>query len=190
MNQSTLAEIAIHEAGHAVCSMLLGKPSGCAVFEGDAGGSPGGVAGNGAALEEMPEADNYMPEKLSGQYEGSTPRRLLERATVFAAGDVAVRLGRMPCTLRPWQDRIAIYEMARAFIGGEDLMTTRRFTELAEANAERILGPVFFRVRAVADALVERRRLTADEVRTVFDETKGTEDEDTSTQETLSRVSD
>lgn len=167
-------EITIHECGHAVVSMLLGEPAGAAVFAGTGTQSPGGVSGNDSQLGAQPDNDGYTPESLAGIYDNEGMQELLDRATIFAAGDVAVELARITPTLKAWQDHFSIYEMARSFLGEtSDYHTERAFQDLAYARARRLLSPNWYKVQAVASALAERGRLSAAEVEQIFTDTKG-----------------
>ena len=136
-NRQTLRRAAIHEAGHAVACAVLGIPM-VAVTIAD-----------GFYLHR----DRYRPPRGLG---------VECLATMCLSGPAAEAALCGPITDGGDREDIA---MARSYLGGDELATIAELYRLQGAAA-RLVGSrwALLRIRAIADALLERGTLTADQI--------------------------
>lgn len=125
----------------------------------------------GSIAQDAPPLDpeEHSFEQLKDSWVGDSFSKLLDSATVTAAGATAVdlALGRYSWSVHG-SDLVHIECMAQALKHGADNMVFQKLVELAVARARYLLSPVFFRVRAVADLLEQKHFLTADEIIVAF----------------------
>jgi hypothetical protein len=160
---------AIHESGHVCCALLLGIPHyGAVVFD-----EGRGVASTTPETATPITNETHTPEILDVIYQGRSLPELMRDATLTAAGHVAVTLATDPTGtvyVTGLDKRMIAAACWRAFAEA-DLHVINAWETLAVARARHLLGPCFYRVRAVADELHRRGMLTADDVaRTMFPE--------------------
>ena len=161
--------LSIHEAGHAVCALLYGRRWGCCLC-GPNKHNVRGLAGEG---DLTPTAEPTADE-VQKCYPATDPaRELVDEAVLSVAGHVAERLDaarRFYRATAPHGPRPAMIGAAcRALLCGvSDDTTEAAFEDFCAAAARRLLGPHLGAIRAVADELLVRRRLTAGEVASIF----------------------
>jgi len=170
--EQQLRATAVHEAGHAVASLiLLGEPEGAAIFaEGD---RVSGMASKGD-LSAMPPMENYADEKLREVYAETQFRAAFDQAVVVESGHAAVRLWRGESWL-PFHlsrgDRAMIEALARQCFGDPmPIAVLNHFAGLAYERALALLHPRMAGVESVALVLLARRRMSAAEVAATFAE--------------------
>ncbi len=157
--------VATHEAGHCVVALVLGRSYGCALFDsGDVGGLAGGVT---PASFTPPTPEAIIADALSRDRLDA-----FDQATISAAG-LAAEFVAQGLYLTPTRgaggDSERIEELCRRFMGQD--FTARgagAFGMLAHERATSIIRRHWEGVRAVADALHTRRRLSAAEVALAF----------------------
>jgi hypothetical protein len=166
----TRHQIATHESGHAVAALLLGRPYGCIIDPGESGGRAGPDTTD---LTAPTKAADYSAEALAGTYGDADLRDTLDFAAITAAGRVAEGLdageNRRFVFVSGFDARLI--DAAAFAVLGDDAgpHELREFHRLCLARAWRLLAPVWFRVQSVAAALSQRGRLTADQVREIFE---------------------
>ena len=160
-------EVSCHEAGHAVCALLLGYEGvGAVVYS-----NGSGLAANDERTLLPPEettADD-PEETLDADYRFKNWDEILRSATLTAAGyagvDLLMNPDRLETNPEAGSDRRKLDAMARKALGTVcDPVCEMSFAYLAAARARALLKPVLRRLRLVAIALNDRGRLTADEV--------------------------
>ena len=164
--EERLEDVAVHEAGHAACALLLGKKWGCAVF--GEGGEGGGLAGEGK-LGTPPDGTGTTAEEVRNTFIGCDDfREILNDSTITAAGYVAADMNRgtrreLMATEGP--DRAKIDEAARKLLGdGCSMFEVQGWHAMVKARAMALLSPQWHRVLAVAERLKEKRALSSEEV--------------------------
>ena len=167
-----LVEVAVHEAGHAVCAHLLDRTDyGAAIH--DTAGMVSGLAGPGD-ISKPPSPENYTTTALDGVWGGDAGRTILDDATITAAGWVGVAIHNgHPFNIRArGLDRNMLNEMAYALFDQADYYMIEALEYLAITRARFVLSPAWHCVKAVADVLTARRTLTADEVAQIMREAR------------------
>lgn len=154
----------VHEAGHAVAALLLGRAGiGAVVFD-----EGGGLATPTPETDTPPRAADYTPEKLDPLYRSDDWKTLLLDATFAAAGQAAVDLLLHPEKMETSvnaADRAMMDAAARAAIGNySDFYTEMHFNYMVGARARCLLKPFLWRVERVAKALDKKSKLSADQI--------------------------
>ncbi len=155
--------VAIHESGHAVAALLLGRAYGCRLVD-----SPGcgfrGLAGNGEL--DVPSVEPDV-DAIRARFQNGDAGRAFDDAMIAASGVAAVALHRretcLPLALRGY-DAAQVEEACNRLFGERDMMTVRSFEGLAIRRAVRLLAPHMMQVECVARLLVLRRELIGDDV--------------------------
>jgi hypothetical protein len=161
---TTREQTATHEAGHAVCALLLGKSYGCHLHA-----NGGGMAGpDSADLATPAKAEDYGTDRLTSAAAygtGGDVRELLDDSTLTAAGCVAVSMARCEPFMQVVSfDRNMIAANCRAALPETEHNIELVWTALAVARATALLRFNMPRVERVAAALAQCGRLSADEV--------------------------
>jgi hypothetical protein len=161
---------AYHEAGHAVCSLVLrGQSAGAAVHV--EGNLIGGISG-ADDLEAPPDPAEYTEQATAAHIEGRSFKTCFDSAVVFESGHAANFILNGGAAYMPFPvshgDRNFIEALAREAFRDCDDQTVQAFANLAGKRAIALLWPRWAGVVAVAEALIERRILSASEVAGLF----------------------
>ena len=159
-------EVSYHEAGHAVCALLLGKSYGCHLH--GAGDATGGMAGPGDNLQPGKLCD-YTVENLARSYEGDTLKELVDDATITAGGGAAESLAKCEAMIYiSTADRSLLSAACREAFPEADYQVELSFCNLASCRARAMLHTHYDAVERVALALHDKRSLSADEVARIY----------------------
>ena len=160
MTTTEKRRIAVHEAGHAVCALLLGRRMSCAIGE-DCGWTD-------ISPEPGLEPDYWQTSDRARQVERDPAdlQTLLDDAVLYASGAAAESMVKGALSGRDvivrGSDADLIERAAAAFLEKyPNVEAVGCFKQMAAASAVRLLGPHIASVRAVADALYRERRLSA-----------------------------
>lgn len=164
-----LRAVAYHEGGHAVVAMIQGETSGCALFvEGD---RVAGLAGNGE-LDAMPDTDEAI-RQFNASAKNQTIDALFREAVIIGGGHAAVRIFNGEMTFLPYalskSDSAKLDSIAARICGPNVSQRTLNFFHaFVEAHAESLLCVNWKAVEAIAEQLIERRKLTPDDVAQIY----------------------
>lgn len=166
--------VAVHEGGHAVAGLLLGRALGCTLFD----------AGGGATTPEEPpdpgDTPNFKahtPERLHGRWTGKPMTAVLDDCVIFAAGRVAEAI---VCAGAAGPGYVGVDGPDAQMIESAAVEALDRYPsieganawrQLATACAWRLIRPHADSIRAVAFALHLRRTLTAADVVEIHERT-------------------
>ena len=154
----------VHEAGHAVCALLLGVEGiGCIVFD-----NGGGLATPDPLTDAMPPPEEHSEKNIENIYAGKPFAYLMTDSTWTAAGCVAVDL-----ILNPDKPETNVGgadgDMVRR--AGREILKPYHSTKaemdwcyLIAERARTILKPNIGKIKMVAKELSKRGRMTAEDV--------------------------
>lgn len=158
---------AIHESGHAIAGLLLGRALGCTLFDGGGGATTPETPPDPATA---PDFSVHTPERLHGRWTGKPMAAVLDDCAIYAAGRTAeaiiCRRAVGPGFVVVDGPDAALIESAAAAALDKypSIEAVNAWRQLAVACAWRLLRPHADSIRAVAAELLARRSLSAADV--------------------------
>ena len=166
--------VAVHEGGHAVAGLLLGRSLGCTLFDGGGGATTPETPPDPATA---PDFKIHTPTRLHGRWAGRSMESILDDCVIFASGKVGEGI---VCTHAPGPGFIVATGPDSQMIESAAVEALDRYPSIEAANAWRqlavacawrLIRPHADSIRAIARELLERRSLTAADVAEIHERT-------------------
>lgn len=174
MNPETEHRTAIHEAGHAVAGLLLGRSLACTLFDGGGGAC---APTEPPAPATAPDFSVHTPERLHGRWTGKPMAAVLDDCAIYASGKVAEAIvvtnaaGPGFVTVTGPDAQLIESAATAALDRYPSIEAANAWRQLATACAWRLLRPHAGSLRAIASELQQRRSLTAADVAEIHERT-------------------